>query len=199
MLIHRVFVVLSLATLLAACGVPSQPSQADVNNAMATISTGLDDAPTDIPTTAIPLAEVNLESLVLQSGDLPSSVQAGQVRNRVPNALQSVPKAEQTFNQILEHAGSAAGNVTILLYTAPDKRDAAYSVMVKDAGSYAQTSNGVGEQSVIFPGTTSLPVRSVSFVRCQAVVDITLGNTAIETITDYAKRLDKRLQSALCS
>jgi hypothetical protein len=198
-MLRSLFVLATLALLFTACGPPSEPSQAAIDAARATMSAEVAIIPTIPSPTAVSLADVDLESLVLQSGDLPSGIQRGQVRAAVPNAFKGVPAAEQTFNQILERTGSSTGNVTILLYRETNKRDTAYGVMVKGAGSRAQPSNGVGEQAIIFPGTRDLPVSSVSFVRCHAAVDITLGDVSAETLMNYAKWLDSRLQEVVCS
>lgn len=80
-----------IAVLISACsGTPAEPTQ--------------------IPTaTAIPLSAIDLRPVLFQQGDLPASIEAGQVRDFAPEMFNGLPKAENTVYMQLS-SGQDAGS-----------------------------------------------------------------------------------------
>jgi hypothetical protein len=172
-----------LVFLLVACGVPQMS------------------APTAQPATAAPI--VPIEFVLLQSGDLPSGVSGGQVKELIPILFKDVAPPSRVITQSIERNGVPLGNVTVFVYSTPKERDMAYSQMLSAVAVTSTTGGsvqpGIGEQSFGGLFTNNLPgFAEIVFSRCHAVVHIRLNTTDATDVTSYAKRLDTRLQSAVC-
>jgi hypothetical protein len=149
-----------------------------------------------VPTT-VALTDIDLEPLLVQSGDLPSGMSAAQIKDVAPPAMKDYPPATKAIDQRFQRNGKTTGGVVVLLYE-QDADLTAATALATTLNTYSELLPDVGEQAKLFLGTDLLPVRGVTFVRCRAVVDVSMSDVDTGEITAYAKRLDKRLQSVVC-
>jgi len=176
-----------MAALLIGCGESPQVVPAFVPPATA--------APAPA---SVALKDIDLEPLLVQSGDLPSGMSAAQIKDSAPPAMKDYPPATKAIDQRFQRGGKTVGGVVVLLYEQQSDLTTATALVTK-IGKYSEVLPDVGEQAKLFLGTDLLPVRGVTFVRCHAVVDVAMSNVDTREITAYAKRLDKRLQAVVCS
>lgn len=209
----RIPKLLSMFALLAtACGSASESAvQTAIAQTQAAIPT-----PSPIPTqtpiptpTPIPLSEIDLETILLVSGDLPPDFVGGQVKSIPPKYLEGGPTADQVIQQGFRAGAFASQGILILLYKSPSDLETAYSTMLErsnnfeplaDIGEKAAIKGGnVDENALIIVGVGAKSTQLV-FTRCHALVYIDLYATSasVEVTTTYAQRLDKRLTSLLC-
>lgn len=159
--------------------------------------------PTTLPApTAVPLDQIDLESLMVQPGDLPAGVSGAQVRDVAPKMFDGMPGALKTAYQQFARGDQPAGGVVVFLYEADADRDQGYGFILGGMGTTTAV-EGVGEQA-----TATEPSKEVAavlnftdllFQRCHAVAHIRMtGADTAASIAAYAKRLDKRLSSVAC-
>jgi hypothetical protein len=206
-----------IVVTLASCS--SAPSKNTVQTAIAQTQTAQPTS-TSIPTTTvlptsttIPLSSIDLESILLLPGDLPTDIIGGQIRSKPPTGLTSLPKADQVIQQGFRAGELASDGVTIFLYNSVSDLDAAYTQVAKieEIGT-AQAHYDIGERISIalkvfnplpliggdgLPGGTSV---KLVFSHCHALVYIDLfSESASEDVaTTYAQRLDERLSELVC-
>lgn len=169
------------AALLAGCGTPQ----------------AISDPTAAVVTPPAALKDIDLESLLVQSGDLPSGMSAAQIKDAAPPGMNDYPAATKAIDQRFQQNSKTVGGVVVLLYEQPADLATATALATK-IGKYSEALDGVGEQAKLFLGTDLLPIRGVTFVRCHAIVDVTMSKVDTHEITAYAKRLDKRLHSVVC-
>lgn len=182
---RRLAILATVAVVLASCG--SAPGAAPV-------------APAAAPATAVgavALKDIDLEPFLIQPGDLPSGMEAAQVKNTAPAGMKDYPAATNAIDQRFQRNGKTAGGVVVLLYEQQADLDKA-TAQALAPNKYSEPTTDVGEKGKLFLGTDLLPLRSVTFVRCHAIVDVTMSDVDTTEIAAYAKRLDKRLQAAVC-
>lgn len=194
----RHIAVLALVLVLTACG--SAPAAA--------VPTSPPVEPTAAPT-AISLADVDLEPLLITSGDLPADLTGGQIRDVAPKMFDGIPKAVQLREQRFARGGDAAGGVVVFLYENAGDRDAGYARVLDGMGETTPV-DGLGDQSAQAAADAAalragIAYSDVLFRRCAALVhirvgspDVTSPDEVVITAATYAKRLDKRLQSVVC-
>jgi hypothetical protein len=145
------------------------------------------------------LSGIDLGSLLIQSSDLPNSLTEGPVEVIEPRP--EVLCYDQAMEQeIRTRSGELAATVRVYLFRSKADRDKAYNLF-----SLAESQEGVVPYSVSSIGDR-ISARyideggfEVVFIRCQAVVLITVKDLAFEDeIVYYAQRLDYRLASAVC-
>lgn len=160
--------------------------------------------PTNTP---VPLGEIDLESILLLPGDLPSNYKLSifyKDREAQSTALNPnnfpVPDADTSMDidntKVTDYLGNYEKSyVSIMLYNDLAQRDAAYEILV-DPSNFFDTSvisqADVGEKAV----TVIRPMldNSVIFTRCNALVYM---RTTDDTV-NYAQRLDERLTPLVC-
>jgi hypothetical protein len=145
---------------------------------------------------------LDLEPLLIQPGDLPAGVVGSQVKDKAPPVFKDVPPPTKAIDQRFGLAdGAIIGGVTVLLYDSSDDLEKAYAAVIKGMGSSAYPSTEVGDKARI-GGLTARTQRiaEVSFVRCHALVSVSLSATPQpdDDTLAYAKRLDKRLMPLVC-
>lgn len=153
----------------------------------------------------VPLTEVDLEQLLVADGDLPIGVSAAQIRDAAPEMFEGMPAAEQVRYQQLARDGEQTGGVAVFLYGDEAARTEGYQ-LVADGFSEAEPVADLGEQAIVtLPNAQAAAIglnfTDVLFQRCAAVVHIRLRNLEGEDSTSaiaYAKRLDERLEEAVC-
>jgi len=202
-----VICLLACTMLLAACG-QSTPSPEMIQTAIAQTQAALP-TQTAIPTpTPIPLSEINLEDILILPGDLPSGYAGSQISDSPP---ENVVDYEQYIKQKLEKNGIETGFVWVILYDTPEKVKAGYAAW-SDYGLSSKEDNftttvssieGLGEEAKYFMmdgeiAILSLDMTEISFVRCHAFVRINMKTDDVESVLNYADRLDKRLSELVC-
>lgn len=158
-------------------------------------------APTSLPT-AIPLSAIDLEPLLIQSGDLPAGITGAQVRDTPPKMFDGMPKAAKAIYQQFARGTDQIGGVSVFLYEKDTDRDQGYGFILGGMNT-AQVTEGVGEQAVIAgPSKETAAVLNFSDLllrRCRAIAHIRMtGKDTAEAVTAYAKRLDTRLSEVVC-
>jgi hypothetical protein len=146
---------------------------------------------------AIPLTEIDLAPLLIESGDLPADLSAGEVRTSVPSGLRAVPPPIKVIDQRFQRAGEAVGGVVVLLYQSSADVKAAYRLTVGE-GKNSQEHAGLGDTGRIWLPKGLSPRTTVAFTRCHAYVDVTIAQGSVDEVTAYARRLDQRLQPLVC-
>lgn len=178
--------------------------------------------PTITPTpspTPLALDKIELEPVLIQSGDLPAGVSAAQVRSSLPDMFAGINEPDVAIFQQFEKGGDAAGGVAVLLYSKPAALQQAYDYQVDGMDINAATdgptaglssivrSVGVGDDQVealvtemrVSTSGFTLEMNEIVFSRCFALVHIRMtGGVGIAGITAYAERLDRRLVTAVC-
>ena len=200
----KLITALLLASVLTACGPAATPEPT------ATLIPTSTPAPsaTPIPSpTPINMASVDLESILVLDGDLPSDFVGGQVTAKPPRTLGDLPEWEQAIQRGFRTGDYASDGPTIILYSASDEAQSVYQDVLerlkKDKDELFASIDSVGDMASVsskrdafWPVTHSV----VLFTRCNAFVYIELYATSAnaEMATTYAARLDKRVQKAIC-
>ncbi len=162
--------------------------------------------PTATPTatpTPIPFSQLNLETALIKSGDLPAGVSGAQIRSSAPEMFKNVPTADYTIFQQFEKKGNAAGGVAVFVYESPERVESAYQEILGGMGE-TKPSTDFGDKantsilSMTVAGIT-LEFSEALFIRCHAVAHIRMTDIAdINAIVAYAQRLDERLREFVC-
>lgn len=194
-MVRRLFVAITVTIVLIGCGAaPAEPAAVAPTSAPAA-------APTATP---VPLDQVDLESILIASGDLPAGMSGAQVRDTAPKMFDGMPPAIKVINQQIAQDERQIGGVTVFLYADAAEREKAYKLVLDGFGD-AKAVEDLGEQAQITlpdDGTvTVIDSADVAFVRCQAVAHVRMTGAGVSKdttpLTAYAKRLDKRLATAL--
>jgi len=152
---------------------------------------------------------IDLGTIAIRSGDLPSEYSGGKAKAIVPGAFKELPKPGKIVNQPIKKKKKLAGGTTILFYETDEEVGLAYSGILKGLGkSGIQEIKGIGEKATLAPLEIVLAVNGIEahhfkayelvFITCRAVVDIRLDDPNI--VLSYAGKLDLRIRdSVACS
>jgi len=169
-------------------------------------------APTSTPT-PIPLSEIDLESILIKSGDLPAGYSPSQVRSTPPDMFDNIKNYSNSIYQQFELQGEAGGGVTVFLFDKTSQVSIAYQLIADGFGDSqdseslkveVDTLSGIGERATYVTLKSDLlgitnEFTDLVFTRCYAVVHIRLSDTAyLDYATGYGERLDKRLSEVEC-
>lgn len=185
-----------LSVMLSAC--ESVPTGDALPTAMAeptkTFVFNLTDVPTQILPTPIPLADIDLESIILLPGDLPDGYTGAEVLDPIPDRFGGTQGVNEIF-QVIEYKSRPAGEVTIIVYDSEARSAITYDLILD--GMYPiEEVKILGEQAQL---EINHFITELSFLRCNADVKITMWNsTNREIIISYAQKLDKRLIPLVC-
>jgi hypothetical protein len=193
------------ALLLPACG----PSAADIQRAIeqtqAAIptSTPIPTAPAIPPTptaTPVPLADIDLEPLLIHEGDLPAGFSGAQIWKRGRNKTDKLYAAVNSIYQQFDYNGKNGGGVAVYLFEGSEDLGDAFAALERLADT-APPVESLGDQS--FGNTIDMSLIGkaayVTFVRCQALVEINFeGTSSLVDAVGYALRLDRRLAEVVC-
>ena len=146
---------------------------------------------------AVPLADIDLAPLLIQSGDLPAGLSGAQVKDTVPPGLNAVPTPAKAIDQRFQANGNTAGGVVVLLYEASADVETAFRLAVGE-GKNSQPQYSVGDAARVWLPSDVVTRARVAFTRCHAYVDISIRQASVDEVTAYAKRLDQRLQPLIC-
>lgn len=211
----RRLALLVLLTLLSSCGGASQtpataiPASAPTEevSATATAEPVAATAPPQVEAEPVPLTVDGLSTVLIQDGDLPEGWTGDTVFDESPVDYDG-PSPQVVLNQgLLEpDARFASGNVVLWVFESDADARAAYEgraelIQSTRDDDAEQLAPPIGEQAQLIPGKGDLFVtNSLVFLRCKAVVEIDLGNSdQVDWATNYATRIDQRLQPSVCS
>jgi hypothetical protein len=156
--------------------------------------------------TQLPLSELNLESLLIQDGDLPLGYSGGDVYSVPSGAFNWLSdKGIKNFKQDIIYGGNPVGNVTVFLYDDISLVGSTFTQMVDSMGYYkSQNLIEVGEKSNYMTASrdvlgVKVEVMQLVFLRCQAVINILITNSSdTDNLANYGSELDKRLTKLVC-
>lgn len=135
------------------------------------------------------LRTLNLEDVLIQDGDLPAGMTAGQITDGSSGDTTSV----SGFVSRTERRIAPDGSVTVLLYEDDGALQRDFERVLPGV-----TADGVASTDV---GTKAMTRGNiVMFVRCHALVIVrfAISRQMLDQAMDYAKRLDSRLQPLVC-
>ena len=161
---------------------------------------------------SVNLQEVELEPLLIQPGDLPAGLSGAQVKDEAPEMFSGVPEPVRAVNQLFQRDGENAGGVAVLLYESKDDLNKAYEITLDGMVEDLEQQVDLGEKSAVSSETIDifgayLGFAEAAFQRCNALVHVRLTKqNAVEVLAEipqseivsYGKRLDSRLQEAIC-
>jgi hypothetical protein len=158
------------------------------------------DATTAPAPAAVPLAELDLAPLALQSGDLPAGYSGAQVSDALPAMFNDAPAPAKVFDQRFQKSDEDAGGVTIVVYETGADLTTAYDLAV-DGMLDDNVAADIGDGARVAGGTVStLDVAEGVFTRCQTLVFVRFSGTKnTESVVAYMKRLDTRLFTVACA
>jgi hypothetical protein len=162
--------------------------------------------PKPTPTaTPVPLSQVELEPLLIKTGDLPAGLSGAQIRSSLPGMFRRIPEPDNGIYRGFERDGDESGGVTVVLYESRADVDSAYATIMDGFGDLPsrQEVEGVGEKaetvSVALALAGAKDFVDLAFVRCHSVVHIRMmGTIDLLDIKSYAERLDERLTGVAC-
>lgn len=195
---HLIFVFVVIALLTGCAVAPPAPTPAP---------TAAPPTPTSAPT-AVPITSIDLEPLLIVSGDLPDGLSGAQVRDQAPGMFKEMPPAANVAYQQFSRDNKGAGGVAVFLYEQATDRDSGYKKILAGMSSAVAVAD-VGEEArmaILDDSIVALTGESSAdflFRRCAAVVHIRMTHNDIASnlnneVIAYAKRLDKRLKEKTC-
>jgi hypothetical protein len=163
--------------------------------------------PTETPVppteTPIPLSAIDLEPIILQSGDLPEQLLPDFVyRDFNERGIQSVDIPDpdnfivQRFHN--QERNNTGGGAYLYIYNDIELANRSYRRMLPHISSPLDmlvTHPEVGEQSQMVQYS---PTYSLIFTRCNAFIHILMVGVREFDIVSYAQNLDARLQDTIC-
>lgn len=150
-----------------------------------------------------PLSQADLQTLLVQDGDLPAGISAEPLDRRV-EWLATVPAASQEVARRLVAQGVELGSVSLFVYPPGSDLETAYtplsSVLEAAAQRPPQFIGSIGERSgIVTTSPSEQPlVYDLTFLRCATSVYLRLKTQNIDDVLQYARRLDRRVQQQLC-
>lgn len=196
----------SLLALILIASCSTAPSSSEIQTAIAQTQAA---APTDTPVpapTLIPLSDIDLESILIQEGDLPAGYSGAQVRSAEGRRSDTeLNKAVNSIFQQFSLQGESAGGVSVYLFESLADRDEAYNAILTGLDETEGISQ-VGENAVkwsayvpLVGGLGTIEGSMVVFVRCESLVTVEMRRAVDVTgAISYSQRLDQRLQNDIC-
>ncbi len=147
---------------------------------------------------SVPLEKLDLEPLLVQSGDLPAGLFPAQVSNS-PSLADGLPAPDNQIYQEFSDISGSAGGVTVFLYEDLDKANSSFDIIQAGMDGFVPSS-GLWERAAASPGLGSgIAAIDFVFLKCHAVVYFLFENTAnLDGAEAYATRLSERLEPLVC-
>jgi hypothetical protein len=153
------------------------------------------------------LAQIDLEALVLQPGDLPPMDAIPEKIAPLPFVTGSRPGVATSFARLLTHDDYVYGDIYVTVYTDTIDTTKAYEDNVallkySEQAGYTLIQPGVGERAVLQYRADDEGAL-IMFQRCHASVSmsfpaLTDATHAKDALLAYAQRLDARLKPFVC-
>jgi hypothetical protein len=198
-----------LAAILVSC----QPSEQKIQTAIAQTKAAEPTAtftppPTNTPLpTLVPLKDIDLEQILIKTGDLPAGMSSAQVVKEVP-VDEGFPASVNQLEIQLAQDNKAIGFVRIFIFETDRDVEKAYTSLAATSTEYVKIENidNLGESatahSTYVPlkfGLAPIQFAEVIFRRCMAVVVTQFTNTSqTQGAINYGRRLDDRLRGIVC-
>ena len=193
--------------LLSSCAPSPEAIQKALTQTQSAIPTP---SPTPTPT-PVPLSEIDLSSILLIDGDLPTGFLSEPIsyeNNSDDEARGVVRRIHQEFSKENEGLGS----VTVFIFNDLVERDTAFNndmnslySTIKNAVSATKISvvEDIGEKAQLIVGSNSfmgieINASYIGFVRCHAFIFIGKTMDDSSEIRAYATKLDARLKDIVC-
>jgi hypothetical protein len=150
------------------------------------------------------LADINLDSIPYQPGDLPEPYHSGQ---KYYGWVEYLPQAAEPDNVIIQKVGwdisSDLNNdfVLIALYGSAEDLQASYEAVKAVFPTIESSPSAVGERSAIYiSADPGVGPGYLAFTHCSALVVIQFVGATVteEMFVSYAQRIDERLQPLVC-
>jgi len=145
--------------------------------------------------TQLPLAELDLKTILIQPGDLPMGYAGGQVQDFLPGMFEDIPQpVNQIYQQFdLTYGSGSGGGVAVMVYDSVAASKEAYDTILSEMGGTAQEKEieNLGERAHI-AGWNLL------FLRCNTVVHFRMVGSNYDEYISYAQRMDERLIPLVC-
>lgn len=181
-----------LTFTLSACG----PTDTEIQS---TVQASIAQTQAAVPTaTQIPFSALNLEPILITTGDLPPGYEASQIRNELSDLSKASPTPDYFVSQSISYNGNFGGTIDVLIYEDSVKTQSAYQVISNNMPGDS-TNIEVGDGGQISSTSFIVSTVSLSFIRCHAVVSVQfMETTQKDDVVSYAKRLDERLKPLVC-
>jgi len=173
---------------------------------------------TTAPSPKPSLTAMDLEPLLIQTGDLPPGFNPSQITDTMDGVKskwpvlfnESFPQPDVVILQSIEQNQEIAGSVYVLYYSLNSSQKAAYETMKSRVIAYSENTSpfekldpGIGDQSIAYGykrtlGNANFDNSSVLFSKCGGVVLTSISTYRVEQAVSYAKRLERRLEPLLC-
>jgi hypothetical protein len=170
----------------------AQPTNTLVPIPTATLEPTITPAPTQIM-----LADLDLESILIQPGDLPAGYTGALISKSLSDLFEGVHQSINQAYQQFEQNGRYAGGVDVAIFSKQTDPNDVYEIV---GWSDGKSVPNLGEKSEVEIDAFLLGgVVNLKFIRCSAVVNIQFYNTTdFESVIAYAQRLDERLTPLVC-
>jgi hypothetical protein len=187
------FTIVALTICLSAC-VPSVDA----------VSTEMAQTQAAQPTsTLIPFSSLDLETILMEEGDLPAGYSGGQPINFLPDYFftqYDAPVPDYNIYQDVEFNGGTGGFVGVFVYENQQEVEFAYQKLLQPQDSTSL--NNVGDKAKVSTGPVYLPdfkYIEVMVIQCHALIVIEISETdQEELVINYTERLIKRLIPLVC-
>ena len=200
-----VYYLVLIAVLLVSCSTaPSggaiqtaiaQTQIAQPTNTLVLIPTAMLEPTLTPAPTQIMLADLDLESILIQPGDLPAGYTGAQISKSLGDVFKGVPQSINQASQQFEQNDRYAGGVGVAIFSKQTDPNDVYEIV---GWSDGKSVPNLGEKSEV-EIDTYLDVVNLKFIRCSAVVNIQFYNTTdFVSVIAYAQRLDERLTPLVC-
>ena len=160
--------------------------------------------PTPIPPTMIPIADLDLSSILVQPNDLPAGYSEAQIRSTAPAMFNDIPESKNQIYQQFEHDGDAAGGVGVFIYDNQLDADNAYNTILDGMGDGTESVSNIGVRARMALMDMTLSGMNIQnsellFYRCNTVVHIRMTDSSNpDYVISFAQRLDERLTPLVC-
>jgi hypothetical protein len=145
--------------------------------------------------TQVPLADLELEAILINPGDLPMGYVAGQVQDSLPGMFDGIPQpVNQIYQQIDQNNTSGSGGgVSVIVYDSAADSTEAYDTILLGMGSSGQNTaiENLGEKA-------NKSGWILLFLRCYTIVYFRMVGTNYDQYLSYGQKLDKRLIPLVC-
>lgn len=203
----QIYVLVFLSILITSCS--SVPSGHPVLTAIAqtqiaqptnTFVFVLPGKQTPLPPTPIPFADLDLEAILIQPGDLLLGIIGGQIQNGLPVMFDDIPQPVNQIYQQFSNINKENGAVAVLVYDTSTVANDVYNTIEENWGDQSSVVPVIGDKSNInFYIEEGLTCLDLLFMRCNTVGFIRLRNLSdSDYIISYAQSLDERLTPLVC-
>lgn len=203
------FLVLVILIFIVSCN----PTRQTIQESISQTQTALPIATPTLTPTPVPLSSLNLKSILLVEGDLPTGYVVDPfITDLSPTIYEGLVGVEYFLSQEFSKTGEGGGHVAVFLFNSEEDRNNAFlSIMSSNYNEFKnaientkiEDVTNIGEAGKLITSKNSIlnitiTTAQIGFVRCHAFVIIgkTIDDSSI--VVSYAKKLDERLSEIVC-